>query len=87
MANATYGDRTIALHLGSVFESVDWLIPAYLQMGFLSRLALVIKQTDSQDKLNVFRAIISLVYNREYLAVFFLEATLKLTMSKNLEVI
>jgi hypothetical protein len=66
------GSRAAAIWLGEIFKSVDWLIPAYLSLGFIHRLATVIDRAEGEDKLNIFRGVLSLVYTPEYLAKFYL---------------
>ena len=58
--------------LGQAFRSVDWLIPAYLSMGFLRGLATVIDEAEPEQKLDVFRAVLKIVYTPEYIASLFL---------------
>jgi hypothetical protein len=65
--------RTAALWLGGIFKSVDWLLPAYLQTGFLHRFAKEIEQRNDQIKIDFFRSVMVSVYNPQYLASFYVE--------------
>jgi hypothetical protein len=67
------GSGAAARWLGGVFKSVDWLLPAYLTMGFINRLAEAIHQAKPDDRLDIFREAISIIYGPQYLATFFLE--------------
>ena len=66
------GNRLPAQWVGGIFKSVDWPIPAYLQWGFITRLALSIESVEPEHKLTVARDVLALVYNHHYIASFYL---------------
>jgi hypothetical protein len=51
---------------------VDWLIPAYIQMGYVHRLASAIEASDEKEKLKTLREILTWTYTAEYLADFYI---------------
>lgn len=55
-------------HWAAAFRSVDWLIPPYLQMGFLSKCVLDIEQARPEDKQNILRLMLSHIYNERHLS-------------------
>jgi hypothetical protein len=83
MSTIDDGNRAYAIWLGGAFKSVDWLVPAYLQMGLLHRLAVEIYKSEPPDKLNIFRETISVVYGPQYLATLFLERYSKIIHVQN----
>ena len=58
--------------LGEAFRSVDWLIPAYLTMKLRHGLAVVVKKADGEQKLVVFKGIMSYVYTPDYIASLYM---------------
>jgi hypothetical protein len=71
--NVSPNDRAFADWLAQAFREVDWLIPAYLTMGFLSEFAGAIKKATPDTKLEIMRLTLAAVYEPNYLASMVLE--------------
>jgi hypothetical protein len=59
--------------LATAFKEVDWPIPAYLRLGFLSPLAKAVKDAPQGSKLEIMREALAITYTPEYLAGMFLD--------------
>ena len=73
------GNRPYAEWLAEAFRSVDWLIPAYLPSGFLSKVAVAINASEKNQKVTVLRFILSDIYSPLYMATFYLERYSKIS--------
>jgi hypothetical protein len=62
-----------AVWLGEVFRGVDWLIPAFLSMGFVETLGRAIEISGEDERLALLRDTMIGVYNPEYIATMFTE--------------
>jgi hypothetical protein len=76
-------DKEFAEHLAKIFKEVDWLIPAYLSRGFVTKFAQAIEDSPSDQKLATVRSILGNVYNAEYLATMLLERYSKIIHVKD----
>jgi hypothetical protein len=66
-------NREFAEYLASAFKQVDWPIPPYLSLGFLSPLAKAIKDAPQGAKLAIMRENLAGVYTAGYLAGMYLD--------------
>jgi hypothetical protein len=66
-------NREFAEWLAIAFKEVDWPIPPYLQLGFLSPLAKAVKDAPQDAKLEIMREKLAGAYTAEYLAGMFLD--------------
>jgi hypothetical protein len=73
MSEATQQNRAHAEWLAQRFKEIDWLVPAYLTIGFLSRFAGALDKAAPERRLEMMRLILSAVYTPEYLATTYLE--------------
>ena len=73
MSDATQQNRAYAEWLTQRFREIDWLVPAYLTFGFLSRFAGALDKVAPEMRLEVMRLILGAVYTPEYLASMYLE--------------
>lgn len=73
MSSTALMNKEPAQWLGNAFKKVDWPIPAYLAMGFLGQLAKAVHDAPQAHKLEIMRQGMVRAYDREYLAVMFLE--------------
>jgi hypothetical protein len=64
--------------LGQRFKDVDWLVPAYLTLGYLHEFAAELDRTEPDRKLEVVRRRLAATYNEEYLAVMLLDRYTKI---------
>ncbi len=76
-------NRDYAERLAKTFKEVDWLIPAYLTLGFLSRFAHAIDAARPDQRLELVRVTLAAVYNADYLATMLLERYSKITHVKD----
>lgn len=58
-------------HWAQTFDSVDWLVPPFLQNQFISKCAAEISAAAEADKSTVFRSIGESIYDENHLAVMF----------------
>jgi hypothetical protein len=66
-------NREFAEYLASAFKQVDWPIPPYLNLGFLSQLAKAIKEAPQDAKLVIMREELAGAYTADYLAGMYLD--------------
>jgi hypothetical protein len=59
-------NRDFAEYLASAFKQVDWPIPPYLNLGFLSPLAKAIKDAPQDAKLAIIREKLAGAYTADY---------------------
>jgi hypothetical protein len=59
--------------LARTFKEVDWLIPAYLPLGLVTKFAKAIEDTPADQKLAIVRSTLGSFYNDERLATMLLE--------------
>jgi hypothetical protein len=64
-------DRGPADRLAQTFREIDWLVPAYLSVGFLYRFAHTLEGSPPEMRPEVMRLVLTAVYNPEYLASMF----------------
>lgn len=73
MSNTSSTNRESAQWLASAFKEVDWPIPAYLPLGFLSPLAIAVKTAPQDAKLDIMCEKLRSAYTPRYLASMFLD--------------
>lgn len=74
MSTNAFTNRQSTEWLASAFKEVDWPIPPYLQLGFLSQLAGDIKKASTQDtKLSIVRGRLADAYTGGYLASMYVD--------------
>lgn len=73
MANDAETNRAYAEWLANAFRQVDWLIPAWLTMGFLSQFAKAIETTAPAARPELLRRTLTLVYGPDHLAPMYLD--------------
>jgi hypothetical protein len=73
MSSNASTNREFAEWLASAFQEVDWLIPAYLNLGFLVPLAKAVKVAPQDAKLEIMRDGIASAYTPDYLADMYLD--------------
>lgn len=66
-------NRASAEWLANAFKEVDWLIPAYIQLGYLNALARAIENAPQNHKLEILQRALNQTYNEDYLSVMLLE--------------
>jgi hypothetical protein len=71
--NDPRNERALGEWLAKNFKEVDWLIPAYLNTGFLSKLAHAIEGAPPQERPQIMQANLAEAYSPDYLASMFLE--------------
>jgi hypothetical protein len=76
-------NRDYAERLAKTFKEVDWLIPAYLSLGFLSKFAHAIDAAPPDQKLELVRVTLADVYDADYLATMLLERYSKIIHVKD----
>jgi hypothetical protein len=72
MSNAKL-NRELPEWLASIFKQVDWPIPPYLRIGFLSSLAKAIEAAAPKLRSQIMREHLAQAYGPEYLAAMLLE--------------
>lgn len=60
------------------FKEVDWLVPAYLTLGYLHDFAAELDRTEPDRKLEVVRRRLAATYTEDYVAVMLLERYAKI---------
>ncbi len=73
MSSNASTNREFAEWLANAFKEVDWPIPPYLQLGFLSPLAKAVKDAPSDAKLKIMGEGLGNAYSMTYLATMFLD--------------
>jgi hypothetical protein len=74
VANADLqNDRALAEWLARAFKRVDWPVPPYLSVAFLSGLAHDIEAAQPQERLQIMQAKLAEAYSPRHLAAMFLE--------------
>lgn len=68
MPNDASTNREFAEYLANAFKEVDWPIPPYLRLGFLSPLAKAIKDAPQNAKLAIMGEKLAGAYTADYLA-------------------
>jgi hypothetical protein len=58
--------------LAATFKSVDWVIPAYIQMGFLSQFAATIERAPLAEKQDILKSMLPRIYNEDHLSAMLL---------------
>jgi hypothetical protein len=67
-------NRDFAEWLATAFKEVDWPIPPYLQLGFVTQLAKAVRDAPQQDaKLAIICEQLTGAYSADYLAAMFLD--------------
>jgi hypothetical protein len=66
-------NKDFAERLARIFKEVDWLIPAYLPLGLVTKFAKAIEDTPADQKLAIVRSTLGNFYNAERLATMLLE--------------
>jgi hypothetical protein len=66
-------NREFAEWLATAFKEVDWPIPPYLQLGFLTPLAKSVRDAPQDAKLSIMRGQLAGAYSADYLAAMFLD--------------
>jgi hypothetical protein len=66
-------DKDFAERLARTFKEVDWLIPAYVPLGLVTKFAKAIEDTPADQKLAIVRSTLGNFYNAERLATMLLE--------------
>jgi hypothetical protein len=75
----------LAEWLGARFKEVDWLVPPYLRVEFLSGLAHAIEMAPPPERLQVMQVNLAHAYGPDYLAGMFLERYSKITYVRDFE--
>jgi hypothetical protein len=83
MSSSISLNREYAEYLASAFKEVDWPIPPYVNLGFLSPLAKAIKEAPQDAKLPIMREKLGGVYTAGYLASMFLDRYSKILHVKD----
>ena len=74
MSTNTSTNRESTQWLANAFKEVDWPIPPYLEIGFLSLLARAVKDATTQDsKITIMRERLAGAYTGDYLARMYLD--------------
>ena len=73
MASDISTNREFAEYLADAFKQVDWPIPPYLTLGFLSPLVKAIKDAPQDAKLAIMREKLAGAYTADYLAGMYLD--------------
>jgi hypothetical protein len=73
MRNDGSTNREFAEYMANAFKEVDWPIPPYLNLGFLTPLAKAIKDAPQDAKLAIMREKLASVYTVDYLAAMYLD--------------
>jgi hypothetical protein len=73
MPNDASTNRGVAEYMANAFKEVDWPIPPYLKLGFLTRLAKDIKDAPHDAKPSIMREKLAGAYTADYLAAMFLD--------------
>jgi hypothetical protein len=73
MPTDTSTNREFAEYLANAFKQVDWPIPPYLTLGFLSPLAKAIRDAPQDAKLAIVREKLAGAYTADYLAAMYLD--------------
>jgi hypothetical protein len=71
--------------LADIFKEVDWLIPAYVNFGFLVPLARAVKEAPQDAKLEILRHNLAAVYTPEYLAGMYLDRYSKVLLVRDFD--
>jgi hypothetical protein len=61
-------DRAAAERFARIFKEVDWLIPAYMSVGFIRMFADAIEKAPSEARADFMRRTLAWIYNPGYLA-------------------
>jgi hypothetical protein len=78
LTNRDYTER-----LAKTFKEIDWLIPAYLSLGFLSKFAHAVDVAPPDQRLELVRLTLAGVYDADYLAAMMLERYSKIIHVKD----
>lgn len=73
MPNNAETNKAYAEWLANAFRQVDWLIPAWLTMGFLSQFAKAIETTPAAARPALLRSTLRIVYGPDHLAAMYLD--------------
>lgn len=73
MSGNALTNREFAEWLANAFKEVDWPIPPYLTLGFLSPLAKAVKEAPPDAKLEIMRDRLAIAYTPDYLAGMYLD--------------
>jgi hypothetical protein len=76
-------NRDFAEYLASAFKQVDWPIPPYLNLEFLSPLAKAIKDAPQDAKLAIICEKLAGAYTADYLAAMYLDRYARITYVKD----
>jgi hypothetical protein len=83
MATNASTNRELAEYLANAFKEVDWPIPPYLNLGFLTPLAKAIKDAPKDAKPAIVREKLAGAYTADYLASMYLDRYSKLLYVKD----
>ena len=73
MSTSASTNREFAEWLATAFREVDWPIPPYLELGFLTPLAKSVRDAPQDAKLAIMRGHLAGAYSADYLAAMFLD--------------
>src|ERR1700722_11560761 len=73
MPNDASTNREFAEYMANAFKEVDWPIPPYLNLGFLTALAKAIKDAPQDAKPAIMREKLASAYTADYLAAMYLD--------------
>jgi hypothetical protein len=73
MSKDAQTNRKPAEWLATAFKEVDWPIPAYISLGFLTSLAKAVKDAPQFSKLDIMREVLARSYTPKYLAQMFVD--------------
>jgi len=83
MASDISTNREFAEYLANAFKQVDWPIPPYLNLGFLSPLAKAINDAPKAAKLAIVREKLAGAYTADYLAAMYVDRYSRISYIKD----